>query len=232
MVLQDIAEDLWVAGSEMRVSGFLLEIRMTVIRKPEGGLILHSPIEISDALADELDAIGPVADILAPSRMHHTFVFGAERRWPDATLWGAPGLPDKRTDLLFDAILGDDTPAELGGAIETRLFAGCPLASEVVCFHPRSRTLIVTDLVFNIQRSDSALSQAYLRASGAWQTLAQTPLMRAVIRDRAAARHSLEGMFAWDFDRLIMSHGEIVERDAKRELARALRKLAPDLLQR
>lgn len=228
-MLERVAEELWAAQGELRVSGFPLEIRMTVIRKPDGGLILHSPIEISDALAVDVDALGDVSDILAPSRMHHTFVFGAERRWPDATLWGAPGLPDKRPDLLFDAILGDDTPPELGGAIETRLFAGCPLASEVVCFHPRSRTLIVTDLVFNIQRSRSALSRAYLRASGAWKTVAQTPLMRAVIRDRAAARHSLERIFEWDFDRLIMSHGDIVERDAKRELAAALSKLAPDL---
>src|SRR5690606_4694897 len=150
------------------------------IRKPDDGVILHSPIEISDALAAELDALGPVSDILAPSRLHHTFVFGAERRWPDASLWAAPGPPHTRPDLLFDAILGDDTPPGLADAIETRLFAGCPMASEIVCFHPRSRTLIVTDLVFNIQRSSSALSRAYLRASGAWRTLAQTPLMRAV----------------------------------------------------
>jgi hypothetical protein len=229
-MLQEIAEDVWVAGSEMAVSGFPLEIRMTVIRRPDGGLILHSPIEIDDALAAELDAIGPVCDLLAPSRMHHMFVFGAERRWPDATLWAAPGLPDKRRDLLFDEVLGDATPPAWAGTLETQLFAGCPLASEIVCFHPGSRTLIVTDLVFNIQRSRSGLSRAYLRASGAWQRLAQTPLMRAVIRDRAAARHSLERMFAWDFDRLIMSHGDIVERDAKRQLGEALARLAPDLL--
>jgi hypothetical protein len=228
-MLQSVAEDLWVAHSEMSVSGFPLEIRMTVIRRPDGGLILHSPIELDDALAAELDALGPVRDLLAPNRLHHTFVFGAERRWPDATLWGAPGLPDKRPDLIFDAVLGDDTPKRLGDTLETMLFAGCPLASEIVCLHPRSRTLIVTDLVFNIQRSRSRLSQVYLRASGAWQKLAQTPLVRAAIRDREAARRSLDRMFAWDFDRLIMSHGEIIERDAKRALAAALAKLAPDL---
>ena len=227
--LQAVADELWVVGAELRVGGMPLEIRMTVVRRPSGGLILHSPIEIDDSLADELAALGPVSDLVAPNRLHHTFVFGAERRYPDATTWAAPGLPDKRRDLLFDAVLGDDTPPGLADTLETLLFAGAPIASEVVCFHPRSRTLIVTDLVFNIQRTGSRLSAAYLRASGAWQQVAQTPLVRALVRDRPAARHSLERMFAWDFDRLIMAHGDIVERDAKRQLARALAKLAPGL---
>lgn len=222
-MLRSVAEDLWVADSEMAVGGMPLGIRMTVIRRASGGLILHSPIEIDDVLADQLEALGPISDILAPNRLHHTYVFGADRRWPDATLWAAPGLPDKRPDLVFDQILGDSTPPALADTLETRLFAGCPMASEVVCFHARSRTLIVTDLVFNIHRTRSRFSRLYLRASGAWQRVAQTPLMRALIRDRDAAERSLDPIFAWDWDRLIMSHGEIVEHDAKPLLERALR---------
>jgi hypothetical protein len=227
--LRWVADDLWVAGSEMRVGGFPLEIRMTVIRRPGGGVILHSPIEIDDALADELATLGPVGDLIAPNRMHHMFMFGAMRRYPDARSWAAPGLPDKRRDLSFDEVLGDHTPPALADTLETLLFAGAPIASEVLCFHPRSRTLIVTDLVFNLQRTRSRLSEAYLRASGAWQRLAQTPVLRMLVRDRPAARHSLERAFAWEFERVIMAHGDIVEHDAKRALAAALAKLAPRL---
>jgi len=232
MALREVAEDLWVADSEMTVGGMPLSIRMTVIRQRDGRLILHSPIEIDDALAAEIDALGPVRDLLAPNRLHHTFLLGAERRWPEASLWGAPGLVEKRPDLVFDEVLGDRSPPALAGTLETLLFAGAPLASEVVCFHGRTRTLIVTDLVFNIQHTRSRLSQLYLRASGAWQRVAQTPLMRMLIRERAAARRSLERMFEWDFDRLIMAHGEIVETNAKPVLAEALAKLAPDLPRR
>lgn len=222
VMLRSVGEELWVADSEMQVGGMPLGIRMTVVRRPDGRLILHSPIAIDDPLAAELARLGPVADLLAPSRLHHTFIGAAKQRWPSATLWGAPGLPDKRRDLEFDAILGDDTPAALADTLETRLFAGAAHVSEILCLHPRSRTLIVTDLVFNIQRTDSRVSELYLRASGAWQTLAQTPLVRALIRDRAAARRSLDRVLAWDFDRLIMSHGDIVEHDAKAQLTAAL----------
>ncbi|PRQ05822.1 hypothetical protein ENSA5_01420 [Enhygromyxa salina] len=229
MALREIAEDLWTAEAEIAVAGMPLATRMTVIRRPDGSLILHSPIDIDDALADELDALGPVTQLLAPSRFHHLYLLGAERRWPDAKLWGAPGLPDKRRDLIFDEVLGDATPAALADTLDTRLFAGLPLASEVVVFHRRSKTLIVCDLVFNIHHSRSRASRWYLRASGAWQRCAQTPLIRALIRDRSAARRSLERIFEWDFERLIMAHGEIVERGARAVLADALVKLAPDL---
>lgn len=229
MALRELAEDLWVVESEMAVAGLPLAIRMTVLRRPEGGLILHSPIELDEALAAELEALGPVVDLLAPNRLHHSFLPGALRRWPKATLWGAPGLADKRRDLSFDEVLGDRAAPALADTLETLLFAGLPLASEIVCFHRRTRTLIVTDLVFNIHATRSRLSQLYLRASGAWQRVAQTPLIRALIRDRAAARRSVERMFEWDFDRLIMAHGEVVETGAKPLLAAALAKLAPDL---
>jgi hypothetical protein len=230
MSLREIAEELWTAEAELAVGGMPLAIRMTVLRRPDGSLILHSPIDIDDALAAQLDALGEVRELLAPNRFHHLYLFGAERRWPGARLWGAPGLPDKRPDLIFDELLGDVTPPALADTIETRLFAGLPMASEVVCFHPRSRTLIVTDLVFNIHHTRSRLSKLYLRASGAWQRCAQTPLIRALVRDRSAARRSLERIFEWDFDRLIMAHGEIIEQGAKPVLAEAVARLAPDLL--
>lgn len=231
MGLREIAPSLWTAEAELAVAGMPLAIRMTVLRRPDGSLILHSPIDIDDALAAELDALGPVAHLLAPNRLHHLYMLGAARRYAEAKTWAAPGLPDKRRELLFDELLGDATPPQLADTIETRLFAGAPLASEVVCFHGQSRTLIVTDLVLNIHATRSWLSRLYLQASGAWQRCAQTPLVRASIRDRSAARRSLERMFEWDFERLIMAHGEIVERDARAVLAAALARLAPDLLE-
>lgn len=227
--LRQLAEDLWDAQSEMAIAGMPLSLRMTVIRLPSGKLILHSPIEIDDALAAELDGLGSVAHLLAPNRLHHLYLRGAASRWPDARLWAAPGLPDKRSDLVFDGVLGDVAPDEFEGVLETRLFAGAPISSEIVCYHRPSRTLIATDLVFNFQRSASRLSRFYLRASGAWKRVAQTPLQRMLIRDRRAARGSLARMFEWDFERLIMAHGDVVEHDARGQLARALGRVAPGL---
>ena len=41
-------------------------------------------------------------------------------------------------------------------------------------------------------------------------------IVRFAIRDRAAARRSLERILAWDFERVVVSHGEVLETGGKR----------------
>ena len=42
--------------------------------------------------------------------------------------------------------------------------------------------------------------------------------MKLMYRDRAAAAESARQVFAWDFDRVILTHGEVVETGAKEQL--------------
>jgi len=46
---------------------------------------------------------------------------------------------------------------------------------------------------------------------GVLDHLAPSRMFRLFLRDRQAARQSLERILAWDFDRVIVSHGDIVE---------------------
>ena len=64
--LQQRDSNLWTADGQVDVGmpSFLrkydFSTRMTVIRLPDGGLFLHSPIRLSDGLRAELDALGTV----------------------------------------------------------------------------------------------------------------------------------------------------------------------------
>ena len=49
--------------------GLRLGTRMTVVRLTNGGLLLHSPVLMSPALREELDAIGPVSHIVCPDML-------------------------------------------------------------------------------------------------------------------------------------------------------------------
>ena len=53
--------------------------RMTV-RRTARGVVVGSPIEMDDALAAEIDALGPVRAIVAPNALPHVFLEGARRR--------------------------------------------------------------------------------------------------------------------------------------------------------
>jgi hypothetical protein len=42
--------------------------------------------------------------------------------------------------------------------------------------------------------------------------------VRSMIRERAAARGSLSKILDWDFDRVIVTHGEVLERGGREAL--------------
>jgi hypothetical protein len=91
-----------------------------------------------------------------------------------------------------------------------------------VAFHHRaSGTLILTDLAANGGPNDPAALRWWLRLNRAYGGLA-TPLeVRLMCRDRAAARRSLDRLLGWEFDRVVVGHGAIVEHDGKRLVRQA-----------
>jgi hypothetical protein len=46
--------------------------------------------------------------------------------------------------------------------------------------------------------------------------------MRLMVRDRVAARMAAERILDWDFDRVIVAHGEVLERGGRDALRDAL----------
>jgi hypothetical protein len=146
--------------------------------------------------------IGPVHAIVAPSKAHHLFAGDYVKAYPAAKLYGAPGLAEKRRDLNFAATLGDEADSAWEHQIAQHLFLGAPRLNEVVFFHPASRTVIFTDLVFNMP-SYCAESASVQWLTGAAGHFGPHRLIRRMLSDRTAARTSVEKILEWDFDRVI-----------------------------
>lgn len=210
--LERVTDDLWTAQDDLRFLGLLLPVRMTVIRLEHGGLWLHSPLRPTDELVAQVSALGPVQHLVAPSCMHHLFIGAWKSRFPEARMHGAPRLATKRPDLTFDAPLGEAGAAApaWGDDIDQLLIEGVPRLSESVFLHRPSRTLLVSDLVFNLTHLQSWASRFAFSLMGASGRVAQGPEWRLLRRDKQAARQSIERLLAWDFDRLVPAHGEIV----------------------
>jgi hypothetical protein len=86
-----------------------------------------------------LDQIGDVRFVIAPNRFHHLFAAEYPRLYPEARLFGAPGLDSKRKVLRFDATLGDEPPSNWAGQIGQMVFCAFPPLNEVVFFHSSKR---------------------------------------------------------------------------------------------
>ena len=201
---------------------------MTVVRLGADELLLHSPVPVDDALAAELAELGEVAHILAPNRWHHLHVKAAARRYPTAAVWGAPGLAQKRSDVAFTGVLGVDTPAAWGDDLCQVLVEGAPMVNEVVTLHRPSRSLVVTDLVFNINDVKGWGTPLVLFLVGGGRGLFHSRSWRWIfVRDRSRAGASAAEILSWDFDRVVPCHGDVVEAGARAALADRLAYLSP-----
>jgi hypothetical protein len=215
--LRQLAEDLWVAERPQRFYGLPVGTRMTVIRLPGGRLLLHSPVALDAGLRAQLDGLGQVRYAVAPNRVHHLYAGDVATVYPGTRLWVGPGLERKRPDLAFEALLGDEPPAEWRDQVGQVFFRGRPYENEVVFFHRPSRTLILCDLAFNFgPRSalPTRVLMGLLRSTG----FGPSKLDPLLIRDRAAARESLERILAWDFDRVVVAHGDVLEHGGREAL--------------
>jgi hypothetical protein len=222
--LTPLAPDLWVATRPLPLAVGDIGTRMTVVRLPRGGLFLHSPVRLDPPTRRALDAIGPVECVVAPSKVHHFFVGDYRAAYPEARLFAAPGLAEKRRDLRFDAELDDTSPPEWAGGIDQLLFRGVPLMNEVVFLHRASRTLLLTDLAFHMPRPPGGRARLFCWLVGA-RDFGPHRIVRFGIRDRAAARESVRRILAWDFDRIVVTHGDVLAADGKRRFTAAFGKL-------
>ncbi len=220
-MLQQLDDSLWVAHRPLRFLFAEIGTRMTVIRLEDGSLFVHSPVLLDQPTRTDLDQLGPVRFVVAPNRFHHLFIGECNRAYPDAKYFAAPELSSKRKDLRFDAILDDSPPGEWNGQIDQIIFRAFPPLNEVVFLHRESRSLIVTDLLFNVQTSESAYTRFLMRLDGGLGRVVVARSFRWLIkRRRAQARSTVDKILSWDFDRLIVAHGDVVARGAK-EIIRA-----------
>ncbi|MEM9772318.1 MAG: DUF4336 domain-containing protein [Cyanobacteria bacterium P01_D01_bin.73] len=223
MELTPIASDLWVATQPLRFLGLEVGSRMTVVRLPNGDLVLISPIALEEDDRPVIDALGTVHHIIAPNLFHHLSIGDVQALWPNAMVWGVEGLQEKRADLVFNGLL--NTSGNFEDVLDYLPFQGfaAPLptgvtsANETVFCHRPSGTLIVTDIAFNFDQNNSLGIRLAARVLGSYGQLKPSRLEKWVTRDKAAVERSARQVLKWDFDRVVPGHGAVVETNGKAE---------------
>jgi hypothetical protein len=224
-MLKNLDRNLWVAEQPLKFWGVEVGTRMTIIRLTNGELIAISPIDCDRQTINQINELGSVTVIIAPNLYHHLFVAEFKAIYPEAQICAAPDLGFKRPDLPIDKTLTDGSIG-LGDEIEHLFFEGfnffdLPKISslnEVVFFHRASQTLILTDTAYHFDRSFPWITQLSFRILGGYQKLQPSLLEKLATRDRDRVKKSIKRVLDWDFQRAIVAHGSIVDRDAKSQL--------------
>ncbi|MFC2966582.1 DUF4336 domain-containing protein [Acidimangrovimonas pyrenivorans] len=213
-----IPDRLWLQPYPIRYAGTGFDARMSVLRLNSGEVMLHSPCEIPPTLAEEIAAIGPVAHIVAPGNYHYLHVPSAQAAFPEAKTWLCPGIETKRPDIRHDGLLGDSPPPAWADEVEQVLVRGSRWMWEVAMYDRVSRTLLLVDLIENFTDATphaSAMLKFWFKwVFGMWNRPRPAPEYRMGWRDRAAAADSLGRILDWPFERIVLSHGDLIESEA------------------
>ena len=227
-VLKPVADSVWVVDSgPLSIMGAPLPVRMTVIRLGNGDLWLHSPTRYDHDLRADLEQHGRIRHLVAPDIAHWTFLQEWQQRCPDAVTWAAPGLRDraqvKKSGVRLDRDLGEDPPPEWAGDMQQAVVPGAGF-SEVAFFHKPSRTLVLTDIVQNLEPEKlPTIMRQVARLTGVLAPRGKAPIyLRLVLRaKRHAAAAAVTRMLAWNPERVIFSHGLWFDRDGAAALRRS-----------
>jgi hypothetical protein len=214
-----VAEGIWTTERPQRFWGVETGTRTTVVRLSDGGLFVHCPVALDDETRREVDALGEVRAVVASSLFHHLYVGEWMKAYPQALFAACPGLSEKRPDLAFGHVLGDE-PHPLWAGDLAQVDFSARFEKEVVFFHPCTRTMICADALLNLRRHPSRLTRvvAILMANTApgkgW-------MERIAVKDWKLGREQVDRLLAWDIDKIVLAHGALVERDGRRVLREA-----------
>jgi len=221
MPLRQFAEGVWVDAAPVSMLGMRLTSTMTVLRLPDGGLLLHSPVAMTPERRQAVGALGSVSHLYAPNVFHHLRIGDWAAAFPSARLHAPAGLAKKRPDLRIDRVHGTTLDPALEGVVDELRIDGFRLEESALLYRP-ARTLVVADLVHNVGRPSHGWTRFYTRLMGFYDRVALSRMIRWTgFSDRAAARRSLDELLARPFDRLVVGHGEPLASGGKEALAEA-----------
>lgn len=212
--LRRFAKDIWIAdGPAVRAWGISFPTRMIVVKLSDGSLWVNSPVAATRDQAAELDNIGSVAHLVSPTPLHDWRLKQWTKFFPRAQVWKARALDDA-------------TPAAWKAEIDQLLFRGSIVLSEVEFFHKPSRTLIMGDFIqnYDIER-ERPLLNGLKRLGGVLGGGSPRDLRFSFVggRQRRLGQESLRKLLSWDFDKIVIAHGDLTIDNVRELVQRSFR---------
>ncbi len=225
-----IGNNIWEYKDELRMpGGVFFSLRSVAVLLTKGDIWLHSPCDFPDGAIIELKTLGDVRYIVAPNTFHHLFVAKTALNFPKAEIWCARGVSKKQEKLEMDGELTRSVP--WSQEIETLPLEGAPSLNETVFFHHESKSFICTDFIFNIHSFKNLRTKFLMTLMGANKKFAQSRAWRFIGKDKALLAQGTTEILSWNFDRVVMGHGQILETpDAKEHVLNATAWLRKGLL--
>ncbi len=219
-VPRPIAENLWLLPFPLKMLGADLRRNVTLIRLRSGKLVIHSTAPFTAADVAEIRAFGEPGWLMDGVLRHDTFAKEGRAAFPDLPYLAPPG---------FSEVVGFPTepivpePLEWRGELVALEIQGNPDARDTALLHVPSRTLVLTELIFNFGHDEPLWTELLLRvAVGSEHSPGMARPFKSGVKDEIAFKNSIATILTWDFDRVIVGHGDVIESGGKQKLLLAM----------
>jgi hypothetical protein len=217
-----VDDGLFVVAGRWKHSAF--ERKMTVFLLASGEVAVHSAIAMDEAGMAALEAVGRPSWILVPNSLHASDASWYADRYPGARVLVPAAARVKLFEKIhrIDGSIDEDWPDPSRSEVEIVPLAGTRIG-EIAFVHGPSRTLVLTDAVFHYRDRDLPFaSRTFMRLNRAYGRFGPSRIFTSfVITDQDAFHASIEALLEHDFNRVIMSHGRMLESGGKEAIRNA-----------
>jgi hypothetical protein len=226
--LQQFGTDIWIAeGPNVRDMGLTFTTRMTIVKLSDGSVWVESPVRLPSETLGKIKALGTVKYIVSSTQRHTWRLKEWHTLFPEAQLWapGTTSLAIGQNRVAVDDVFTDIPYQGWSQDFCQLAFRGSPFLREVFFFHRKSGTVILGDLIqINPMIRGMPIRNLVFRMLGAAYPKGGVALdIRLSFTRRTLARESLERLLSWNFDKLIIAHGNCIVKDAKLFVKEAFR---------
>ena len=218
MPLLSLAKNIYTELHQMRVVGLRSDRSTTVVSLSNKGTLICSPGRYNAQQLAALEGFEPPFYCLIPSRFHTLFLSDYFHGCPDWQFFGLSSVLEEfsaRPTSFHDVAT---LPTALSSEFNICVLRGIPRFDEVVLFHRLSRTLIVSDMLFNLSADVDIFSKWAHQAIGVYGRPAVSRFLKSRIRDKQAFASSLGQVMQWDFVRIVVGHGQPITNNAQKIL--------------
>ena len=214
-MLRQIDTRLWVNEVSFSLLGIDFGNRMSCIQLPDDSFCLHSPTKFDLDTYQSLAEKGSIKFLIAPSLMHNLFVMDWKAQNTESQILAPTAAKKLQVDQSLNELKQEQIKQLFQGDLGCVAIEGMPMLQEFAFIHHPSKTLILTDLAFNFAGKLPSWTALFLKLYGAYNKFGPTITIRALVKDKQAFAKSLTKILEYDFERIIVSHGEIVESGGK-----------------
>ncbi len=211
-VMKKVAENIFTYEYSAKIMpGVHFPVTSSFLELDNNELMIISPGPFEQKMIQEIVAKYSMVYCVAPNAFHHLNLKSFNDLFPNIDIYGPESITKKQPWLSEKLLSLDSLKDKLIDQISFFPILGNSILDETVFYCRRSKSLIVTDLFFNMRNPMPLGRKCILSLVGAKNKIAQSKLIKSSTKDKEAYLRSVKPLSELDCKQIIVAHGHNIE---------------------